>query len=49
MHSLEDIKLVSGTLNEFINSQKALIPEHQHEKLCKSKSELDCMNRWLYI
>lgn len=49
IYNLDQIKLVTKHLNDFIMEQKLLMPDNLEEKVCIPKNENDCTDRYFLL
>lgn len=46
---VENIRVVHAQLNAYIDKRKEVVPVAQHAMLCQNKTEVECMDRWLFL
>ncbi len=49
IYKVENIQQVQKELNHFIELKMEELPSEQHHILCQLKTEIECMDRWLYL
>ena len=48
-YSTDQTHLIHKCMNDYINSMKKVIPKCEHEERCVNKTEVECMDRWLFL
>ena len=49
LYKVEQIAKVHKELNHYIEKQKETTPQDQQSHYCQTKTEVECMDRWLML